>query len=396
MGEFSQVILKVVQVSCFSLCCLGLLGVARDIVAEQAIRSDRNHIPTRKALVIGGTGFMGRHVVPALLDAGVAVEIISDGRSVNPWGARVPAFVCDRTKPCLAQKLSEGPWDLVVDFPVFSPADLAAIVNNSMWIRHYVFPSSDDVYQVCNPALFAYGSTGGLMEHSAMRPANLSEQLLLNQWDSYGSNKKKLEEVLAGSNVNYTALRLPDVWGPYESTGRFVVFLRSLELGKSIGTWVSSGNPVFPKKNFGGSFVPGFVFAKDVARMVLLLLHSGPQRKPVNVAISERPTFNELATETYRLLREIKTLPMVGSLTFDAAKAVPLLSTDVGPLDLARAAQLGFTPTPWRVGWRETVVALVDVLQNASSLHDAYAKCVKHCDLTCRCEPIDAFDSIQV
>ncbi|CAK0892531.1 unnamed protein product [Prorocentrum cordatum] len=133
---------------------------------------------------------------------------MTDGRSPSPWGGRVPETVCDRAGACLGEKLRQRLWDLVVDFPVFDAGDAAGIVESAGWIRHYVFPSSDDVYMVCNRSALARGPGGGILEGSAVRPSNATARALLNQWDAYGDGKKRLEEVFAASSLNFTALRL--------------------------------------------------------------------------------------------------------------------------------------------------------------------------------------------
>lgn len=342
------------------------------------------------ALVIGGTGFMGRHTVQALLDVHASVEIITRGQSDNPWGTRVPQTVCDRQEACLEMKLQQKFWDVVVDFPIFTARDAVAIIRSSRWIRHYIFPSSDDVYMVCNRTLFSYGSDGGVLEESAIRPTNSTAAVKLNKWDSYGNGKKQLEERFAASALNFTALRLPDVWGSYESTGRFVTFLRSLEKGRSIGLHIDTGNPVFVTPSCGESFRPGFVFAKDVARIILLLLRKGPQQQPLNVAVAESPTFRETVIETYHVLKNMSSCRSIGELVFEKGKEVPLLSTDIGHLDIGRARTLGFTPTPWRQGWAETVRALFNASMNDTIAASELAKCVNHCKPTCFCEPTAA------
>lgn len=244
---------------------------------------------------------------------------------------------------------------------------------------------------VSNRSLFVRGPAGGLLEESAIRPSNLSARSLLNKWDTYGDGKKRLEEIFTNSNVNFTALRLPDVWGPYESTGRFVTFLRSLEKRRKIGLRIATGNPVFTEPSFGSTFRPGFVFAKDVAQMILLLMRVGHQRQPLNVAAAESPTFKETVIEAYSTLKNASLVRPPFALLFAAEKEVPLLSTDIGNLDIGKAKALGFIPTPWQQGWSETVMALFNISKNDSMAADELAKCIKHCKPTCYCEPTTAF-----
>lgn len=321
--------------------------------ASEAFASARTLAKGKKVLVIGGTEFIGRHTVQLLLDAGASVEILHRGRSKNHWEGRVPETHCDRRKKCLDKKLSmDGPWDMVVDFPVYDLKDARAIFIHASLIRHYVFMSTDNVYMVCDRGLFQYGEKShSLLEESAIRPTGKVAQAKLNDEDEYGHNKRKVEEHLAGSSVKYTSLRLPDVWGPYENTGRFKSFLRKLSAGSEIGLQV--GNVA----GAGREFRPGFVFASDVAQVVLLLLGKGPQQQPLNIASGEAPTFMEQVLESHRLLRQH--MQEIGSaipdLRFSDTREAPMLSVDVGPLDITKAQQLGFVPTSWKIGWSQAL-----------------------------------------
>lgn len=378
---------RVVATLCFCVTLAGpLLFFAGKTACETRLRGAAaagglDVLNGTRVLIIGGTGFMGVHTVERLLDAGASVELLGTGHSKNPFEGRAHETICDRHAGCLATLLQQGPWDLVVDFPVFNVQDAKAIFENSQWVRHYIFPSSDDVYMVCDEGRFRYSSTGALLEDSAVRPTNASERDRLNKWDSYGSQKKELEETLTAAGVNFTALRLPDVWGSGESSGRFVTFLRSLEQGRSIGLSVRGRG-----HESGETFKPGFVFAEDVAQMVHLLWRAGPQQGPVNVAINDGVVFKDVVTATHQMLQELSGPGTVEPLSFSEEKPVPLCSTDIGPLDISRAEALGFVPTPWREGWRATVAALLKASRNSSAATSDLAKCISACDRVCGCE----------
>jgi nucleoside-diphosphate-sugar epimerase len=49
-----------------------------------------------KLLVLGGTRFLGRHVVEAALERGHDVTTFTRGRVAAPWGGRVRALTGDR------------------------------------------------------------------------------------------------------------------------------------------------------------------------------------------------------------------------------------------------------------------------------------------------------------
>ena len=47
-------------------------------------------------LILGGTRFLGRHLVDAALARGHDVTIFTRGRTPVPWRGRVTALACDR------------------------------------------------------------------------------------------------------------------------------------------------------------------------------------------------------------------------------------------------------------------------------------------------------------
>ena len=75
-----------------------------------------------KLLVLGGTRFLGRHIVDAALARGDDVTIFTRGRSPVPWRG-VRALVGDRDpriEPGL-RALEQGEWDVVVDCSGYVP-----------------------------------------------------------------------------------------------------------------------------------------------------------------------------------------------------------------------------------------------------------------------------------
>ena len=59
-----------------------------------------------RVLVLGGTQFIGRASVGALLSRGHAVTVLNRGRSPNPFGAAVSHIACDRRGSGLAAALA--------------------------------------------------------------------------------------------------------------------------------------------------------------------------------------------------------------------------------------------------------------------------------------------------
>lgn len=101
-----------------------------------------------KLLVLGGTRFLGRHVVDAALARGFGVTIFTRGRQPVPW-PNVNALTGDRD-PRIApglDALGHGTWDAVIDCSGYVPriAEASARLLASR-VHRYVFVSSMSVY----------------------------------------------------------------------------------------------------------------------------------------------------------------------------------------------------------------------------------------------------------
>ena len=76
-----------------------------------------------KLLVLGGTRFLGRHLVDAALARGDDVTVFTRGKQPNPWGDAVTALAGNRD-PAIAPGLAaleSGTWDAVVDTSGYVP-----------------------------------------------------------------------------------------------------------------------------------------------------------------------------------------------------------------------------------------------------------------------------------
>jgi nucleoside-diphosphate-sugar epimerase len=100
------------------------------------------------ALVIGGTGFVGRHTVRELLDHDYDVTTISRDRHSFQFGeAPVEQFTVDRTdEDALADIAERLDPDLVVDGAAFYPGDVRTATELFADADAYVYVSSGGVY----------------------------------------------------------------------------------------------------------------------------------------------------------------------------------------------------------------------------------------------------------
>ncbi len=111
-------------------------------------------------LVLGGTEFMGRCVVDALVAAQPAFDVVMFNRGKRHWGdvnrhASVTHIRGDRhDAPVFAAALRARRWAAIVDFTCFTPRDLTPVLDYAACAEAspqllYVFISSGERAQPC-------------------------------------------------------------------------------------------------------------------------------------------------------------------------------------------------------------------------------------------------------
>lgn len=184
-------------------------------------------------------------------------------------------------------------WDAVVDFSAFDAADAECVVAGLRDAARiggilepdgyprplYVYISSDSVYEVTaewaattTPAALdwdaddEFASVELVSERHAVRPLEKKERKRLKRKDGYGDGKLQVEEALKGvfENDNFFPfsvinLRLPDVIGPYDDTGRLWAYWLWLTLGQVVRLHSEGAD---------ADQQIGFVYSKDVGRFV--------------------------------------------------------------------------------------------------------------------------------
>jgi 2'-hydroxyisoflavone reductase len=170
-----------------------------------------------KLLVLGGTRFLGRHVVDAALARGDDVTIFTRGRLPVPWSGegRVTALVGDRD-PRLApglNALERGAWDAVIDCSGYVPRVVEAGARIlARRVSRYVFVSSMSVY--------AKTDRPNLDETTPV--ATLPDPATEAVMEHYGALKAACEaavERLLGPRA--TQVRPGLIVGPFDATDRF-------------------------------------------------------------------------------------------------------------------------------------------------------------------------------
>src|SRR6478609_1008659 len=101
-----------------------------------------------RLLVIGGTKFVGRHLVDAALADGHAVTLLHRGVTGADLFPDAEHRLADRNDAAaLTDALADGSWDATIDVSAYRPGQVAALADalNGRGGR-YVFVSSVSVY----------------------------------------------------------------------------------------------------------------------------------------------------------------------------------------------------------------------------------------------------------
>ena len=127
---------------------LGSAAVATSTLTACAERHEERHAePGRslRILVLGGTGFIGPHMVHEALRRGHTVELFNRGRTNNSLFPDLTTYIGDRNSDL--ETLMDGRWDVVIDNSGYVPRHVAESAHLlSSRASHYIFVSSISAY----------------------------------------------------------------------------------------------------------------------------------------------------------------------------------------------------------------------------------------------------------
>lgn len=179
-----------------------------------------------KLLVLGGTLFLGRHVVEAALARGHEVTLFNRGRHNPDLFPEAEKLRGDREGSLAA--LRGRTWDRVIDtsghLPRVVRASAAALADA---VDHYTFVSTIWVYR-------AYPHTPGIDESFPL--ATLADPTTEKLGaETFGPLKALCEDAVAEAmGGRALAIRPGLIVGPYEPTGRFAYWPRRVARGGEI------------------------------------------------------------------------------------------------------------------------------------------------------------------
>ncbi|MFW6458269.1 MAG: NAD-dependent epimerase/dehydratase family protein [Halodesulfurarchaeum sp.] len=301
------------------------------------------------ALVIGGTRFLGRHLVEYLAGSDYEVTIFNRGRHENPFASdpRIQEVTGDRSD---ADRLLEAARKVapavVFDMVGYHPAAVEGATEIFAGSEAYVYVSSGAAYQP--------GFVPKREDETPLKPCS-SSQAVSDSPDTYGNRKAAGDRVVARAakqGVNAMAVRPPVIYGPYDYTERLDYWLHRIDTYDRI---LVPGD---------GTNIWHRAFVEDVARALVLLAERGDAGERYNVGDRNVLALSELlerfaeamGTDVELVYASGRELSIVGLEPAD----FPLYRSDPHLLETAKIAELGFESTSKSEAIERTVFEHLD------------------------------------
>jgi len=213
-----------------------------------------------RLLILGGTRFLGRHVVDAALERGHAVTTFTRGQQPTHEHPAVMPLGGDRDPrkgPGLAA-LASGSWDAAIDLSGYVPRIVDASCELlASRVRRYVFVSSVSVYADTSEIGLDEGAVREGLADAASEDVNAH----------YGALKAACEDrVVARFGARGTIVRPGLIVGPHDPTDRFAYWVARFTQPQVLGERENEAAvPAPPERGLQ------FIDARDLARWMLTL-----------------------------------------------------------------------------------------------------------------------------
>ena len=247
-----------------------------------------------KALVTGGAGFIGSHVVDALIDKGLEVVVVDDlssGSINNVNGQEIDLYNEDITNSDLWRIFRKHKPDYVFH--------LAAQINVRESIKDPIEDARTNILGSLNVLKcsaefgvkkFVFSSTGGAIYGEASKLPT-SERQKADPESPYGISKQTTEKHLwfykKNKGLDSVALRYGNVYGPRQNSkgeaGVISIFANNILCGKD------------SRINGDGEQTRDYVYVKDVADANLLAMElSGVYNVGTGIETSVNEVFRKI------------------------------------------------------------------------------------------------------
>jgi len=180
-----------------------------------------------KILILGGTKFLGRHVVEAALARGHDVTLFNRGQSDPDRFPDATTLIGDRT--CDLDKLAGDRWDAALDTSGHTPLDVSATADGlSGKVGHYLYVSTASVLSQPVPI--------GADESAPIEELPPCETCVTQVTDhNYPAVKAECERIVQDTFDGPSFVVRPGVVvGPEDPSDRFTYWLRRIKFGGDV------------------------------------------------------------------------------------------------------------------------------------------------------------------
>lgn len=276
----------------------GVLGLITSRRALAAAWPTPGRAPLR-VLFLGGTGFIGPHMVRTALDRGHTVTLFTRGRQGTELFPEAERLVGDRDGQLDA--LKGKTWDVVIDNSGYVPAHVQQSAERLKGsVGHYFYTSTIDAYRDFH--------TSGITESYPL--ATLPPGTPHDPQRYYGPLKALCEaEVVKAYPGNHTIVRPGWVSGPGDNNHLFTYWVLRAERGGEI---LAPGTPTDPFQTIDARDLGTFVIASIEERRVGRFNAVGPVM-----------TFGEMLEAVQSVTKAASTLTWVSADFLRAEKVRP-------------------------------------------------------------------------
>ena len=199
-------------------------------------------------LVLGGTQFVGRHIVKTAQERGHTVTLFNRGNNSEVF-PELEQLTGDRNEDLSA--LEGRTWDAVIDVSAYFPqqvADVVELLKDA--VEHYTLVSSIAVYADLSKVHQDENAPVERLEN----PPQAGEEM----GEAYGGLKVLCEQTLKEAMPERALVIRPGlVVGPYDQTDRFTYWVHRVAQG---GEVLAPNAPEYPVQ---------FIDARDLAEFIL-------------------------------------------------------------------------------------------------------------------------------
>ncbi|MEM6427962.1 MAG: NAD-dependent epimerase/dehydratase family protein [Deinococcota bacterium] len=240
-------------------------------------------------LVIGGTRFVGRHLVEEAQQRGHDITLFNRGKSNVDLFPDISHIRGDRDVPRDLAQLSAGAWDAVIDTCGYFPRQVREVLDVISTDAHYVFISSISVYS--QQTVPHQTEAAELLELDPDTPEEVTGE-------TYGGFKVLCERE-AQTQAKCLIARPGVIVGPHDASDRF-----------SYWPWrVASGGQVLAPR--GAELPCQFIDARDLASWTLDMLAKGQTGIYNLVNAADSITLGDVLTTSQQLSNSDATVTWV-------------------------------------------------------------------------------------